>query len=66
MSAFNPRGVIGVIGVILALIALYLLLEKGANTTQLLGSIAQGAIGLTGTLQGRTVSYAGVSVGQPV
>lgn len=62
MSFLNPRGILGVIGVILALVALYLILEKGANATSILGALTSGSIGLVGTLQGRSVSSGGTSV----
>jgi hypothetical protein len=69
MSIMNPRGIIGVIGVVLVLIALYLILEHYAGATSILSSLANGSIGLVGTLQGRTVSGgggAGYAVGVPV
>lgn len=62
MSLFSPRSVLAVVGTMLALIALYLLLEWGTNTTQILGSLAGGAIGTIGALQGRNVSGGAFSV----
>lgn len=66
MSLFNPRGILGVIGVILALIALYLILEKAGGATNILASLASGSIALVGTLQGRTVSGGGYTIGGAV
>lgn len=62
MSFLNPRGILGVIGVILALVALYLILEKGANATSILGALTSGSIATIGVLQGRSVSGQGFSV----
>jgi hypothetical protein len=61
---FNPRSWLGIIGVMLFLIALYLVLEKAAGASSILGTLAAAGVAVFGTLQGRNVSgVGGVSVG---
>jgi len=61
----RPRGVLGVIGVMLALVALYLLLEHAGGASQIFSTLAASGMALFGTLQGRTTSAYGMTVGAP-
>lgn len=63
--AFTPRSWLGALGIMLGLIALFLVLEYAGGATSLIGALASGAMGVFGTLQGRSVSGGGYSVGAP-
>lgn len=54
---------LGIVGTMLALIALYLILEHSAGAAQVIGTIGAGTMAIFGTLQGRSVTAYGESVG---
>ncbi len=63
MSVFKPNSIWTVVGTILFLVALYLVLENSLGSSAILGKLFSGSTALIGTLQGRPVSGAGVTVG---
>lgn len=48
---------------VIMLIFIYLLISGGSSTSTVINSLSSGFDGVVGTLQGRTVSGQGVSVG---
>lgn len=56
MSIFKPTSILAVVGAMLFLIALYLFLTHASSGAQILGSLASGAVSITGALQGRSVN----------
>lgn len=57
------RAIEWVLGIMLGLVALYLVLVNPAATSQILGSLGSLGAQTFGTLQGRSVSGGGISVG---